>query len=161
MWRGSQSCSLWAQAQQQALYRLHPCAMQRRAHRRAHALEEERDQSKLTESHLQMSNPLSWTRRFSLPRTPSWTGRAGSSSTGSPPLPSPLPPLSPPPLVYLVKLFALQVVVQWISVDSLQNWFCFMYLPLFDWYIFWNLWHIGTYCLSLSSLSYPVLNRKN
>ena len=128
MWRGSQSCSLWAQAQQQALYRLHPCAMQRRAHRRAHALEEERDQSKLTESHLQMSNPLSWTRRFSLPRTPSWTGRAGFSSTGSPPLPSPLPPLSPPPLVYLVKLFALQVVVQLISVDSLQNWFCFMYL---------------------------------
>ena len=127
-WRDSQSCSLWAQAQQQPLYRLLACAIQRRAHPRPHAQEEERDQSTLTESHLPMSNPLSWTRRFRLPRTPSWTGRAGSSSTGSPPLPSPLPPLSPPPLVYLVKLFALQVVVQWISVDSLQNWFCFMYL---------------------------------
>ena len=127
-WPGSQSCSLWAQAQQQPLYRPRVFAMQLLAHLLAHALEEKGGQSTLRESHLQMSNPLSWTRRFSLPRTPSWTGRAGSSSTGSPPPPSPLPPLSPPPLVYLVKLFALQVVVQWISVDSLQNWFCFMYL---------------------------------
>ena len=127
-WSGSQSCSSWAQAQQQPLYRPQVFAMQLLAHLLAHALEEKRGQSTLTESHLQLSIPLSWTRRFSLPRTPSWTGRAGSSSTGSPPLPSPLPPLSPPPLVYLVKLFALQVVVQWISVDSLQIWFCFMYL---------------------------------
>ena len=126
MWRGSQSCSLWAQAQQQALYRLHPCAMQRRAHRRAHALEEERDQSKLTESHLQMSNPLSWTRRFRLPRTPSWTGRAGSSSTGSPPLPSPHPPPTPPPLVYQ-RLNVLQVVSP--SVDSLQSLLCWFSPP--------------------------------
>ena len=65
---GSQSCSLWAQAQQQALYRLQVFAMQRRAHRRAHALEEKGGQSTLTDSHLQMSNPLSWTRRFSHPR---------------------------------------------------------------------------------------------
>jgi len=95
-WRDSQSCSLWAQAQQQPLYRLLACAIQRRAHPRPHAQEEERDQSTLTESHLQMSNPLSWTRRFSLPRTPSWTGRAGSSSTGSPPPPSRPPPPTPP-----------------------------------------------------------------
>ena len=67
-WRDSQSCSLWAQAQQQPLYRPLACAIQRRAHPRPHAQEEERDQSTLTESHLQMSNPLSWTRRFSLPR---------------------------------------------------------------------------------------------
>ena len=95
-WRDSQSCSLWAQAQQQPLYRLLACAIQRRAHPRPHAQEEEKDQSTLTESHLPMSNPLSWTRRFRLPRTPSWTGRAGSSSTGSPPPPSRPPPPTPP-----------------------------------------------------------------
>ena len=94
-WRDSQSCSLWAQAQQQPLYRLLACAIQRRAHPRPHAQEEERDQSTLTESHLQMSNPLSWTRRLSLQRG-SKTGRAGSYSTGSPPPPSRPPPPSPP-----------------------------------------------------------------
>ena len=93
-WRDSQSCSLWAQAQQQALYRLLACAIQRLVHL-PHALEEEGGQSTLTESHLQMSNPLSWTRRLSLQRG-SKTGRAGSYSTGSPPPPSRPPPPTPP-----------------------------------------------------------------
>ena len=76
------------------------------------------------EPNMQMSNPLSWTRRLSfLKRTLRNTGMAGSSSTGSPPLPSPHPPTTPPPLVYQ-RLNVLQVVS--LSVDSrlsLLRWF--------------------------------------
>merc|ERR1719323_2652516 len=60
--------------------------------------------------------PSQLTRRLSfLKRTLRNTGMAGSSSTGSPPLPSPHPPTTPPPLVYQ-RLNVLQVVSP--SVDS-------------------------------------------
>ena len=70
---------------------------------------------------MQMWIPLSWPRRFILlKRKLRNTGRAGSSSTGSPPLPSPHPPPTPPPLVYR-PLNVLEVIPA--SVDSLLCWF--------------------------------------
>merc|ERR1712184_102605 len=61
--------------------------------------------------------PSQLTRRFSrLKRKLRNTGRAGSSSTGSPPLPSPHQPLTPPQLAYR-PLNVLEVIPP--SVDSL------------------------------------------
>ena len=122
-WRGTQSCSLSAQAQLRPPWAQELYATSQRE-QFPPAQEGRGGPSALTEHHLmsQSSSHPSWRRMFSLlRRMVNWTGKADSCSTGSPPPPSPPPPPSQPPSVSSVSPAHHLVPA---SAASLQIWSC-------------------------------------